>query len=123
MEPTILHSLQGTYSDMHKDVYGFRPHNLSGEHWNDVEWLQNAVDELEKELERVIAEEKELEAANIVRFEELVQNTMISRAVNRETVIRWLCDGADTRDVDLLCWHYGLPYGYFNEKSGSQLSS
>lgn len=43
-EPTELEELQSTFSDFHKDFYGFRPRWASEEHWNSVEWLKAEID-------------------------------------------------------------------------------
>ena len=42
--PTQLEELQSTFSDFHKDYYGFRPRFATDEEWNSIEWLQERID-------------------------------------------------------------------------------
>ena len=46
-ELSEVEQLQCVYSDVHKDVYGFRPRHASAEQWNSVKWLQEQLDFLE----------------------------------------------------------------------------
>ena len=43
-EPTELEEAQSTFSDFHKDYYGFRPRFATTELWNSVEWLNEQID-------------------------------------------------------------------------------
>lgn len=46
-ELSEVEQLQCIYSDVHKDVYGFRPRHATTEQWNSVKWLQEQLDFLE----------------------------------------------------------------------------
>lgn len=59
MNVSHLESLQGLYSDMHKDVYGFRPRFHSSKEWYSVKFLNRQIDALEQQIQEQIDEEKE----------------------------------------------------------------
>lgn len=108
-----LSIMQSMYSDMYKDVHGFRPRGCDPELWQSEEKLKKALDELEKDLEKVIAWEKEDEKNCIERFEKLITKTIDEGAKDRETAIRWLMEAADIiADKEYFCFYHGLPYGY-----------
>ena len=112
---TNLSMLQSIYSDMYKDVHGFRPRNCDPELMNSEEKLQKALDELQEDLKKVLAWEAEDEKNCIERFEKLVTKTMNEGAKDRETAIRWLMEAEELDgDPDYFCFHQGLPYGYVN---------
>ena len=46
MEYTKLEELQCTFSDFHKDYYGYRPRFATAEEWNSEEWLQSQIDNI-----------------------------------------------------------------------------
>ncbi len=46
-ELSEVEQLQCIYSEVHKDVYGFRPRHATTEQWNSVKWLQEELDFLE----------------------------------------------------------------------------
>lgn len=107
-----------TYSDLHKDVYGFRPHRGAYEAWaamsddeKQAEW-----DRLCSRLDEVMAEQKEEERHAIEEFEKRVANVIAMGAGDRETALRWIMDASDSDgDWDYLCYHCHLPYGYFTQ--------
>lgn len=110
---TELEELQGTYSDVHKDVYGFRPRFDSSEYWNSVEWLKSQLSRMYSELKEIIEQDKENEKRAIAEFEILVDKTISMGAGNRKTALRWIIDGSDCDgNLDFLCYTYGLPYNY-----------
>jgi len=101
------------FSDLHKDVYGFRPsvdHNFYNV--NDAErqiiW-DNMVDELDHVIKR--CEEREKEA--IENFESRINDIIDIGADDRETAIRWILESYDTYDTPgYICWDLELPYSY-----------
>ena len=105
-------------SDLHKDAMGFRP---SESFWDF--WISATPDEKQKEwdslcnlLEREIEREKAEQEIAIKRFEDLVEKTIASGARDRETALRWIMDASDCDgDWEYLCYHHGLPYGYFKK--------
>jgi len=115
-EYTELEDLQSTYSDFYKEVYGFRPRNFTDEQWNSVEWFKGAIAELTIASKAVFAEEEAREQANIAKFEKTVTDLCFAMGKDRETVVRWMFEGADYRgDWDHYCWELGIPFGYFKE--------
>lgn len=103
------------YSDLYKDVYGFRPRGAY------EAWATMSDDEKQAEWDRlcerlceVMAAQKEEERHAIVEFEKRVANVIAAGAGDRETALRWIMDASDSDgDWDYLCYHCDLPYGYF----------
>lgn len=112
-EMSALEQAQCTYSDFHKDAYGFRPRN-------DVSnWTLEDFDREFAIFARVCEEnriqEEAAEAEAIVRFEDRVTNLMHT-GTNRARVIAWLMDAEGANgDFEYFCFTQGLPYGYFKE--------
>jgi len=110
---SALEQAQCTYSDFHKDAYGFRPRN-------DVSnWTLEDFDREFAIFARVCEENRIQEAAAeaeaIVRFEDRVTNLMHT-GTNRARVIAWLMDAEGANgDFEYFCFTQGLPYGYFKE--------
>ena len=46
-----LDSLQGYFSDFHKDFYGSRPRFGTDEQWNDREWLIDNINGIHKQMD------------------------------------------------------------------------
>lgn len=113
-----LEELQSIFSDFDKEVHGFRPRWMSNEQWNSIEWLGNAIRELEAEAKVVFAAEAEAEQINIKKFEETVSAVIAAGAKDRETALRWMMDGSDANgDWQFYCYLCGLPYDYFNKEN------
>lgn len=114
-----------SFSDLHKDAYGFRP----GESfWI---WFETATDNEKQScwdhmidvLERNEAEQKVREAISIQRFESRVVEIIDTGAGDRTTAIRWIVDGirdelGDYADAGYACYILGLPYSYEKELEG-----
>jgi hypothetical protein len=112
-EMTALEQAQCTYSDFHKDAYGFRPRN-------DISnWTLEDFDREFAIFARVCEEnrirEEAAEAEAIVRFEDRVTNLMHT-GTNRARVVAWLMDAEGANgDYEYFCFTQGLPYGYFKQ--------
>lgn len=106
---SALESLQGTYSDLYKDVYGFRPRG--GNIWNDAEALSEEISYLCIQLERVMQEDADRQAIAVADFEQRVTDS----AGTREDAIRWIAQAMDNPDPDFLCYDLGIPYGYLGK--------
>ena len=111
--------LQCTFSDLHKDVYGFRPRGLMSEEWNSEEWLQAQFQLLVKEAEIVFAEEKRREEEAIESFNRTVDAAVIG-SVSRKQVIEQMieAEGLDKNygfDREHFCFNNGLPFNYLDE--------
>jgi hypothetical protein len=117
MTLTELGNAQGHYSDLYKDVHGFRPRFATEEQWNSIEWLDIQCSNLYVELQEVMAFEAILEKENIAKFETRINDIINTGAGDRETAIRWIFDAQEDEyiknDKDYFCFQNGLPYGYF----------
>lgn len=106
---TELQDLECIYCEMHKDVYGVKARWYKAE---SVEQAQADIDRLQVELERVMEQDRQSQNAAIAAFEELAA----SYGGDIETAKRWQHQAYDTRgDDEFLCYHLGLPYGYFKK--------
>ena len=113
-EMSELEQAQCTYSDFHKDAYGFRPRGIDTSTWT-LEDFDAEFEVLGKAIQREEIERKEREAEAIVRFEDRVLNLMHT-GTNRERVIAWLMDAESANgDFEYFCFTQGLPYGYFKQ--------
>lgn len=113
-ETVTLEDLQGTFSDLFKDVYGFRPRGYGC--WNDAEALKAEIESLYVELDHVIAREKEQEEIAVAAFEKRVAETITMGAGTREDAIRWIAQGMGDADPDSVCYELGLPFGYLGKQ-------
>lgn len=94
------------YSDLYKEVYGFRPRNGCIPTKEDFEFLN-------RELERVQKEQSEKEDKSIKAFESDIKSTMANIGCDRETAIYKIIESIDYNDdLDYCCYVLGLPYGY-----------
>ena len=110
------------YSDLHKDVYGFRPRGSQWESWKRMTPAEKQVewDFLVGRLGALLEEERQHQAYCAEKFEKRVATTIELGAKDRETALRWIyqADCGDDNgfyDWDYLCYHNGLEYGYFKE--------
>lgn len=103
------------FSDLYKDVYGFRPRSHRFYDASPAE-KQAIWDDLLVELDREVQAQRELEESNIVDFERLVAQNIEMGAVDRKTAVKWMIDAEDDLyaegDLDYFKYLYGLPYGY-----------
>jgi hypothetical protein len=96
-------------SDLHKDVYGFRPRQDWWAHWNSVpEASKQAIwDHLCDECDQQIAAQAVLDEQALKDFEARVEQTIQLGAPDRDTAILWIVDSLDLTENDL--W-YGAEY-------------
>lgn len=107
---TELEELECIYCEMHKDVYGVKARWYRAE---TVEQARADIARLEVELEAVMEQDRQSQNAAIKAFEELAA----SYGGDIETAKRWQHQAYDTRgDDEYLCYHLGLPYGYFKKE-------
>jgi len=112
-EMTALEQAQCTYSDFHKDAYGFRPRN-DVSNWT-LEDFDREFAVFARVCEQNRIQEEAAEAEAIVRFEDRVTNLMHT-GTNRARVVAWLMDAEGANgDYEYFCFTQGLPYGYFKE--------
>ena len=105
-----------TYSDLHKDAYGFRPRN---DGWDQLSPVGKQIrwESLCEALDRRIAEDEAAEAAAVERFEARITELEGLGAPDRAAAILWLVESLDLRPHDLafyggeiVCFEMGLPY-------------
>lgn len=107
------------FSDLYKDVYGFRPrdHRFYGEC---DEEKQKIWDELIHQLEYNQKEEARHEAENLVKFRELIRSVMDTASCNWKTALRYLVDGENLDvnfELDYFLWNQGIGFNDRNKIS------
>jgi hypothetical protein len=110
---TELEELESIYCELYKDVYGIKARWYRAE---SIEQARADLDRLQAEGERVWEAERQQEAANSVRFEQRIADTIKMGAGTRADALRWIheAEGSDGDD-EYLCHLVGLPYGYFRK--------
>jgi hypothetical protein len=105
-------------SDLYKDAYGFRPREYFWSEWNnstDTE-KQETWDQLLRELEFSINEEREREAAALARLEARIADTIAVGAADTVTALMWIMQAEEFSVYDLrygadyFCYHFGVNY-------------
>lgn len=108
-----------TFSDLYKDVNGFRPR---GHEFYDADTTDERRQEiwdfycqqLDEELERQKAEQAEA----VVHFEAKLEELIALGAGDRENALRWLRDAQSESDRrygnEYLEYFYNLPFGYID---------
>jgi hypothetical protein len=105
-------------SDLHKDARGFRPTGAFMDLFRESsdEGKQQIWDGLCRELDDELARENAEFARKTEEFESLVAACLENGAADRGTAIRWVLEGLQLDDSDLMyggsyvCFHLGLPY-------------
>ena len=105
-------------SDLHKDVYGFRPRQDWWANWNSItEDAKQAIwDGLCKSHEAEMAYQRERDARAIAEFEAQVAAAIQLGASGREQAIAWIVDALELSETDRMyggdrvCWELGLPF-------------
>jgi Holliday junction resolvasome RuvABC ATP-dependent DNA helicase subunit len=83
------------YSDLHKDVYGFRPRDVT---FASTEEFDADFDRLAKKLEKQIEEEAAVQAANFLKFTARVAATMyLVENATRERAIEIIAEAEGIR--------------------------
>ena len=105
-------------SDLHKDARGYRPDAYFWEEWNQCgdDTRQAMWDNLIRELEDTMAEDRRREAVALARFEDLLARTRQAGAGDDETAVRWILEGERFEEydyaygADYCAFHFGLNY-------------
>ncbi len=109
--------LMSIISDLHKDVYGTRPHGIYTNHT--LEELRAEADYLSEENGRQMAEQKLREAETAKAFEARVAETIATGAGDRATALRWIFEADGIMETvemyggSYASYELGLPYRYF----------
>lgn len=118
---TVFTFSDDTFSDLHKEVYGFRPRGTIMDNWNSMEpaQKQNRWDHLCVELEENTRFEEEQAARASDRFEVRVQDVIKLGANDRATALRWMTQGEDFchgQDVEHFVWSQGILFTDYGRK-------
>lgn len=113
-----LEDIHSGFSDLYKDVYGFRPR---GHRFYDSETTDKERQEIwlatEKTLELNMIQEAQEEQERVEDFKQLIQKTIDLGASNEDEALKWLTQNENfyhSQDVDHFVWEYGIlftPYG------------
>lgn len=101
------------FSDLHKDVYGFRPRGVLMDEWDMMGPTRKQArwDELCAQLEANTKLELERAAEDVERFEARVQDVIGLGANDRKTALSWIT-GSETfyhsQDVEHFVWEQGI---------------
>ena len=113
---------ENTFSDLHKEVYGFRPNTDMWKDWTSrtPRQKQELWNALSDELEDVMKEEKLAKDRKTQNFENRIKTTLSLGAKTRKDAIRCIfqADKIDTTDgqfAGYACYLLGLPYSYEEE--------
>jgi hypothetical protein len=108
LEDESMQNLMAIYSDVYKDVNGFRPRNNFSEFSR--EKLISELNSLSDELEVVLEEDKAREAAYLTNWDSEVSKVM-EYAPDRASALRWLTDQEDfanSQDVEHFVYNLGF---------------
>ena len=116
------------FSDLHKDVYGFRPRGIIMENWDSMEPAQKQArwDELCEELEANNKFEKEQEVKAVARFQARVQDVIELGAGNYTNALLWIV-GPETfyhiQDVEHFVWEQGILFTDYGKQLVKDLAA
>jgi len=109
------------FSDLHKEVYGFRPRGMMMKNWQDMnakqkETLWNCLCE---ELEDKIKHEKIAEEKAVAEFKERIEQAQVWGARDYFDALRWIT-GCETfyhiQDVEHFVWEQGILFTDFGKQ-------
>ena len=109
------------FSDLHKDVYGYRPRGAAMEEWNSrtprqKNELYNALCD---ELEVVTQDEKRQADRNLFEFTGLIMDMIELGAKDRETALRWMTQDHEfhsEQDVSHWVWAHGILFTEYGKQ-------
>jgi len=106
---------ENTFSDLFKEVHGFRPRNH--EFYNAADnRKQELWDDLLVDLDYAVNEEKMQKDAAVKAFAARIKDTLLLGAADEETAIRWILEGEKFSlndyqyGADYIAYHFNLPY-------------
>jgi hypothetical protein len=101
------------FSDLFKDVNGFRPRGTLHE-FNSKAEFDLAFERLQVRLDEQQEEQKEIDAHSIRAYNARIASLMQDHSIDRATAVRWdmEAEGADGQDMDYYLFLVHLPYGY-----------
>ena len=116
------------FSDLHKDVYGFRPRGVIMDNWNilPAEQKQARWDQLCAELESNTIFEKQQEVKAVASFQARVQDVIELGAGNYTNALLWI-SGTETfynvQDVEHFVWEQGILFTDYGKQLVKDLAA
>ena len=109
------------FSDLHKDVYGYRPRGAAMEDWNSRTPRQKneLFNALCDELEEVTRDEKRQADRNLFEFTGLIMDMIELGAKDRETALRWMTQDHkfhSEQDVSHWVWAHGILFTEYGKQ-------
>ena len=109
------------FSDLHKDVYGYRPRGAAIEEWNSRTPRQKneLFNALCEELEEVTRDEKRQADRNLFEFTGLIMDMIELGAKDRETALRWMTQDHEfhsEQDVSHWVWAHGILFTEYGKQ-------
>ena len=109
------------FSDLHKDVYGYRPRGAAMEDWNSRTPRQKneLFNALCDELEEVTRDEKRQADRNLFEFTGLIMDMIELGAKDRETALRWMTQDHEfhsEQDVSHWVWAHGILFTEYGKQ-------
>ena len=109
------------FSDLHKDVYGYRPRGATMEDWNSRTPRQKneLFNALCDELEEVTRDEKRQADRNLFEFTGLIMDMIELGAKDRETALRWMTQDHEfhsEQDVSHWVWAHGILFTEYGKQ-------
>ena len=113
--------LDCSFSDLHKEVYGFRPREMMMKNWQDMnakqkETLWNCLCE---QLEENMKHEKLAEEKAVAEFKERIEQAQVWGARDYFDALRWIT-GCETfyhiQDVEHFVWEQGILFTDFGKQ-------
>ena len=109
------------FSDLHKDVYGYRPRGAAIEEWNSRTPRQKneLFNALCDELEEVTRDEKRQSDRNLFEFTGLIMDMIELGAKDRETALRWMTQDHEfhsEQDVSHWVWAHGILFTEYGKQ-------
>jgi hypothetical protein len=109
------------FSDLHKDVYGYRPRGAAMDEWNSRTPRQKneLFNALCDELEEVTRDEKRQADRNLFEFTGQIMDMIELGAKDRETALRWMTQDHEfhsEQDVSHWVWAHGILFTEYGKQ-------
>ena len=116
------------FSDLHKDVYGFRPRGPLMDNWNamNANQKQTLWNCLCEELEENTKAEKAAEVIKVEQFESRIKDVMGLGAGDRTTALRWISQQQTfyhIQDVEHFVWEQGILFTDYGKQLVKDLAA
>lgn len=116
------------FSDLHKDVYGFRPRGTILEDWDSMKPAQKQAhwDQLCDELDANTLFEQEQAIKAVARFEARIADVIELGASNRTNALRWMSEQETfyhSQDVEHFVWELGILFTDYGKRLVKDLAA